>query len=62
MRILAVETSCDETAIAIVENGSKVLAQQIYSQSKMHAKTQGVVPEVAARYHVQYIINARSCT
>ncbi|MEK7672263.1 MAG: tRNA (adenosine(37)-N6)-threonylcarbamoyltransferase complex transferase subunit TsaD [Patescibacteria group bacterium] len=52
MKILAIETSCDETAVAIVENGRKVLANVIASQIDLHAKTGGVVPEVAAREHV----------
>jgi N6-L-threonylcarbamoyladenine synthase len=52
MKILAIETSCDETAVAIVEDGRKVLANTIASQVDIHAKTGGVVPEVAAREHV----------
>lgn len=52
MKILAIETSCDETAVAIIENGRKVLANVIASQIQLHAKTGGVVPEIAAREHV----------
>lgn len=52
MKILGIETSCDETACAIVENGENVLANVIASQVDIHAKTGGVVPEVAAREHV----------
>lgn len=52
MKILSIETSCDETAAAIVEDGRKVLANVIASQIDLHAKTGGVVPEVAAREHV----------
>jgi N6-L-threonylcarbamoyladenine synthase len=52
MKILAIETSCDETAVAIVENGTKVLANVIASQIDIHQKTGGVVPEVAAREHI----------
>lgn len=52
MKILAIETSCDETAVAIVENGTKVLCNVVASQIDLHAKTGGVVPEVAARAHV----------
>lgn len=51
MKILAIETSCDETAVAIVENGQKVLSQKIASQVDLHNLTGGVVPEVAAREH-----------
>ncbi|MBI5754505.1 tRNA (adenosine(37)-N6)-threonylcarbamoyltransferase complex transferase subunit TsaD [Candidatus Peregrinibacteria bacterium] len=56
MKILAIETSCDETAAAVVENGRKVLANVIASQIDLHAKTGGVVPEVAAREHVLKMI------
>lgn len=56
MKILAIETSCDETACAIVENGHKVLANVIASQIDLHAKTGGVVPEVAAREHILKMI------
>lgn len=56
MKILAIETSCDETACSVVENGRKVLANVIASQIDLHAKTGGVVPEVAAREHVLKMI------
>jgi len=56
MLILGIETSCDETAAAVVRNGSKVLASVIASQIQIHRKTGGVVPEVAAREHVGKII------
>ncbi|PIZ76791.1 tRNA (adenosine(37)-N6)-threonylcarbamoyltransferase complex transferase subunit TsaD [Candidatus Peregrinibacteria bacterium CG_4_10_14_0_2_um_filter_38_24] len=52
MKILGIETSCDETSVAIVKDGRKVLANVIYSQIPLHALTGGVVPEVAAREHV----------
>ncbi len=52
MRILGIETSCDETAAAVVEDGVKVLSSVISSQIDIHAATGGVVPEVAAREHV----------
>ena len=52
MKILSIETSCDETAVAVVEDGRKVLANVIASQIDIHAITGGVVPEVAAREHV----------
>ncbi len=52
MRILGIETSCDETAAAIVEDGGRVLSSVIASQIDIHAPTGGVVPEVAAREHV----------
>jgi len=56
MKILGIETSCDETAAAVVRNGSQVLSNVIASQIKIHRKTGGVVPEVAAREHVGKII------
>lgn len=55
MLILAVESSCDETAVAIVENGRRVLTDQIASQADMHALYGGVVPEIASRKHVEVI-------
>ena len=55
MKILGIETSCDETAAAIVENGIKVLSNVIASSVDLHKKTGGVVPEVAAREHIRQI-------
>lgn len=52
MKILGIETSCDETAAAVVENGTHVLSNVIASQIDLHQKTGGVVPEVAAREHI----------
>ena len=52
-RILAVESSCDETAIAIVEDGRRVLSGEIASQVDTHALYGGVVPEIASRMHVE---------
>ncbi len=54
--ILGIETSCDETAAAVVEDGVKVKSSVIASQIDLHAKTGGVVPEVAAREHVLKIV------
>lgn len=56
MKILGIETSCDETAAAIVENGTNVLSNVIASQINLHQKTGGVVPEVAAREHIIKIL------
>jgi len=56
MRILGIETSCDETSAAVVEDGVRVLSNVIFSQVPLHQKTGGVVPEVAAREHVVKII------
>ncbi len=55
MRILAFESSCDETAAAVVEDGRKVLADEIFSQVKLHEIYGGVVPEIAARSHLEVI-------
>ena len=56
MKILGIETSCDETAAAVVENGGKILSNLVASSSEMHAKTGGVIPEQAARQQVKSII------
>ena len=55
MKILAFESTCDETAAAIVEDGRKVLTDQIFSQADLHALYGGVVPEIASRCHVESI-------
>ncbi|NRA67825.1 MAG: tRNA (adenosine(37)-N6)-threonylcarbamoyltransferase complex transferase subunit TsaD [Pseudobacteriovorax sp.] len=55
MKILAIESSCDETAAAVVENGRNVLASEVYSQIETHKVFGGVVPEVAAREHLKVI-------
>jgi N6-L-threonylcarbamoyladenine synthase len=56
MKILGIETSCDETAAAVVENGTIVRSNVIFSQIPLHRKTGGIVPEVAAREHVIKIV------
>lgn len=55
VRILAIETSCDETSVAIVENGTNILSNIVSSQIETHQKFGGVVPEVASRKHVESI-------
>jgi N6-L-threonylcarbamoyladenine synthase len=55
MRVLGIETSCDETAVAVVEDGRTVLANLISSQAHLHERYGGVVPEVASRAHVENI-------
>lgn len=55
MNILAFESSCDETAVAVVQDGRRVLADAILSQADMHALYGGVVPEIASRKHVEAI-------
>lgn len=53
--IMAIESSCDETACAVVKNGREVLANIVASQIKTHAKYGGVIPEIAAREHLEAI-------
>ena len=55
MKILAIESSCDETAAAVVEDGRKVLSDIVLSQADMHALYGGVVPEIASRNHITAI-------
>ena len=54
--ILGIETSCDETAAAIVEDGKKIISNVVASQINIHQKYGGVVPEIASRKHMEYII------
>jgi N6-L-threonylcarbamoyladenine synthase len=56
MKILGIETSCDETAAAVVEDGAGILSNQIASQVEIHARYGGIVPEVASRQHILAII------
>lgn len=53
MRVLGIETSCDETGIAVYDDKAGLLANQLYSQVKLHADYGGVVPELASRDHVR---------
>lgn len=56
MRVLAIETSCDETAVAVYDSDRGLLAHQLYSQVAMHAQYGGVVPELASRDHVRKLL------
>ena len=56
MKILGIETSCDETAVAIVEDGTRVLSNIIASQVEIHARYGGIVPEVASRQHLLAVV------
>lgn len=56
MLILGIETSCDETAASVVRSGREILSNIVFSQIKTHAKTGGVVPEVAGREHAVKIV------
>ena len=53
VRILALESSCDETAAAVIENGRRILSNVVFSQIDLHALYGGVVPEIASRAHVE---------
>ena len=55
MKILAFESTCDETAVAVVEDGRKIISNQIFSQADLHAVYGGVVPEIASRSHIEAI-------
>ncbi|MFA4837244.1 MAG: tRNA (adenosine(37)-N6)-threonylcarbamoyltransferase complex transferase subunit TsaD [Dehalococcoidia bacterium] len=52
MKLLGIETSCDETAVAVVEDGVKILSNVIASQVEIHARYGGIIPEVASRQHL----------
>jgi len=56
MKVLGIETSCDETAAAVVADGVSILSNQIASQVEIHARYGGIVPEVASRQHILAII------
>ncbi|GAE48335.1 YgjD/Kae1/Qri7 family protein [Mesobacillus boroniphilus JCM 21738] len=53
--IMGIETSCDETAIAIVKNGREILSNVVASQIESHKRFGGVVPEIASRHHVEQV-------
>lgn len=55
MKVLGIESSCDETAAAVVEDGTRLLSNVVHSQIDIHAEYGGVVPEVAARSHIEMI-------
>src|SRR5690606_25023916 len=56
MRILGLETSCDETGVAVYDSERGLLAHTLYSQIELHAEYGGVVPELASRDHVRKIL------
>ncbi|MDP1757759.1 MAG: tRNA (adenosine(37)-N6)-threonylcarbamoyltransferase complex transferase subunit TsaD, partial [Pseudohongiella sp.] len=53
MRVLGIETSCDETGVAIYESELGLLGDALYSQVEMHARYGGVIPELASRDHIR---------
>jgi len=56
MLILGIETSCDETGLALLDSEQGLLAQQLYSQVDMHVAYGGVVPELASRDHIRRVL------
>src|SRR5262245_19642802 len=58
MNFLAIETSCDETAVAVFTDELRILSNVVASQNDLHARLGGVVPEVAARAHLQRLLPA----
>ena len=55
IRILAIESSCDETAAAVIEDGRRILSNAVFTQIDLHALYGGVVPEIASRAHVEKV-------
>ena len=55
MRVLGIETSCDESAVAIVDGNRNVLSHKLISQFREHQPYGGIVPEVASRQHISHI-------
>lgn len=62
MRVLGIESSCDECAMAVVEDGSSILGQKVASQIPIHAVYGGVVPELASRDHIRKVIPVLKAT
>jgi N6-L-threonylcarbamoyladenine synthase len=56
MKVLGIESSCDETSAAVVEEGASILSNSVASQIEIHARYGGVVPEVASRQHLLAIV------
>jgi N6-L-threonylcarbamoyladenine synthase len=56
MKVIGIETSCDETGVAIFEAGKGIVSNQIYSQVSLHAEYGGIVPELAARDHIRKLL------
>src|SRR3990172_9921015 len=56
MRVLAIDTSCDDTGAAVISNGREILSNIVSSQNSIHEKYGGVVPELASRKHIEMIV------
>ena len=61
MIVLGIETSCDETGLAIYDGKKGLLAHELYSQVRLHADFGGVVPELASRDHIRKILPLLDC-
>ncbi|MFW5712341.1 MAG: tRNA (adenosine(37)-N6)-threonylcarbamoyltransferase complex transferase subunit TsaD, partial [Spirochaetota bacterium] len=57
MLVMGIESSCDECAIAIVEDGRRILSNEVASQIDIHRPFDGVVPEIASRMHTEWIFS-----
>ena len=55
MKILGIESSCDDTSISIIDDKKNIIANDIISQNQIHKNYKGIVPELAARNHVLFI-------
>jgi N6-L-threonylcarbamoyladenine synthase len=55
MKVLGIETSCDECSVAVVEDGTRILSNVVATQIALHTPYQGVVPEIASRLHTEWI-------
>ena len=60
MKILAIESSCDETAAAVIEDGRKILSSVVDTQIATHALYGGVVPEIASRRHMEAVVRVET--
>jgi N6-L-threonylcarbamoyladenine synthase len=56
MLILGIDTSCDDTSAAVVEDGERIISNIISSQTEIHTKYGGIVPELASRRHIEKIV------
>ena len=56
MRVLGIETSCDETGVALYDTDRGIIAEALYSQVAVHAEYGGVVPELASRDHIRKLV------
>ena len=55
MKILGIESSCDDTSIAIIDSNKNIISNEVFSQTEIHKEFNGIVPELAARNHIIHI-------